>query len=300
MVGLSCAVRLLEAGHRVDVVARDLPLETTSAVAAAIWYPYRAWPHELVTAWSARGLAVLEDLAAQGVPGVVVRRGTEVHRSEQPDPWWLEAAPALERTRDVPAPYAAGWRLSVPVVEMGVYLRWLSGRVEGLGGTLTRLALAHLPSPPGEDGWIVNCSGLGSRRLADDDALGPVRGEVLSLAQWGLEEWWLDGGPGAAPTYVVPREHDVVVGGTAVEGEWSRTPSPQAASALLGRAARLVPEVASATVLGHRVGLRPGRPVVRLEREGRVVHCYGHGGAGVTLSWGCAEDVVRLVDGQAL
>ena len=44
VIGLSCAVRLLEAGHRVDVLARDLPRETTSAVAAAIWYPYRAWP----------------------------------------------------------------------------------------------------------------------------------------------------------------------------------------------------------------------------------------------------------------
>ena len=52
VVGLSCAVRLLEAGHRVDVVARDLPLETTSAVAAALWYPYRAYPFERVTAWS--------------------------------------------------------------------------------------------------------------------------------------------------------------------------------------------------------------------------------------------------------
>jgi D-amino-acid oxidase len=35
---------------------------------------------------------------------------------------------------------------------------------------------------------------------------------------------------------------------------------------------------------------------VRLERVGDVVHCYGHGGCGVTVSWGCADDVVRLVD----
>ena len=54
VVGLTCAVRLLEEGHRVDVLARDLPLETTSAVAAAIWYPYRAFPFDRVLAWSAR------------------------------------------------------------------------------------------------------------------------------------------------------------------------------------------------------------------------------------------------------
>src|SRR5215210_4260196 len=63
VIGLTCAVRLLEAGHRVDVVARDLPLETTSAVAAAIWYPYRALPQDRVTAWSAASYAVFDRLA---------------------------------------------------------------------------------------------------------------------------------------------------------------------------------------------------------------------------------------------
>jgi D-amino-acid oxidase len=46
-----------------------------------------------------------------------------------------------------------------------------------------------------------------------------------------------------------------------------------------------------------RAGLRPYRLEVRLEREGRVIHNYGHGGAGYTLSRGCAEDVARLVVG---
>ena len=55
-----------------------------------------------------------------------------------------------------------------------------------------------------------------------------------------------------------------------------------------------MPELADASVLAHRVGLRPARPSVRLERDGDVVHCYGHGGAGVTLSWGCADEVVSL------
>jgi D-amino-acid oxidase len=56
-----------------------------------------------------------------------------------------------------------------------------------------------------------------------------------------------------------------------------------------------VPALAGARVLKHRVGLRPARPSVRVERDGDVVHCYGHGGAGVTLSWGTADEVSELV-----
>ena len=55
-------------------------------------------------------------------------------------------------------------------------------------------------------------------------------------------------------------------------------------------------------VRGDRVGLRPTRPTVRLERDvadPRIVHHYGHGGAGYTLAWGCAEDVVALIDSCA-
>ena len=123
----------------------------------------------------------------------------------------------------------------------------------------------------------------------------PVQGQVVLVEQVGLERWWLDSARAEGPTYVVPRSRDIVVGGTDVEGEWSRTPSPEVAAAILRRALRLVPELAGAEVLGHRVGLRPARPEVRLERVGDVVHCYGHGGAGVTLSWGCAAEVAGLL-----
>jgi D-amino-acid oxidase len=74
-----------------------------------------------------------------------------------------------------------------------------------------------------------------------------------------------------------------------------RTPDPATAEEILERAAVLEPRLRGARVLSHKVGLRPARPAVRVEREGRVVHCYGHGGAGVTLAHGCAEDVVGLV-----
>ena len=267
VVGLSCAVRLLEAGHRVDVVARDLPLETTSAVAAAICYPYRAAPHDRVAAWTEGSAAVFERLADESDTGVAIVEGTEV-------------------MTDGPRSFTTS------VVEMPVYLGWLHARVLELGGTVTRLNLAALPA--GGD-VVVNCAGLGARLLGSDSSVTPVSGQVVYVEQFGLDRWWLDTTTPEGPTYVIPRSRDVVVGGTDIEGDWSRTPVPEVADGILARGIRLVPGLAGARVIRHKVGLRPARPEVRVEREGRVVHCYGHGGSGVTLSWGCADEVVELV-----
>jgi D-amino-acid oxidase len=297
VIGLSCAHRLLEAGHRVDVLARDLPRETTSAVAAAIWYPYRAWPQARVLAWSRTSYDAFAAIAAEHPDsGVVLREGTEVvgHRDERP--WWAEAVPDLRETVEVPPGYDGGWAFTTPVVEMPVYLDWLAGRVLEQGGTITRLNLHGLPhTGAGGPDAVVDCAGIGAKFLAADASVHPVQGQVVVVEQVGLERWWLDGAAAGGPTYVVPRSRDIVVGGTDVEGEWSRTPSPEVAAAILRRALRLVPELAGADVLGHKVGLRPARPEVRLERVGDVVHCYGHGGAGVTLSWGCADEVAELL-----
>jgi D-amino-acid oxidase len=289
VVGLTCAVRLLENGHRVDVLARDLPLETTSAVAAAIWYPYRALPQDRVTAWSAASYAEFVGLAGEPDTGVRMVTGTEVFTERQADPWWRAAVPSLDRETALPEGFEDGWTFVTPVVEMPVYLRWLHARVEELGGTVTRMNLSGLPA--GSDA-VVNCAGLGARLLGADRSVVPVRGQVVYVEQVGLDRWWLDS---AAPTYVVPRSADIVVGGSDEEGDWSRTPRPGLAQEILARAARLVPELEGARVLRHKVGLRPVRPAVRVERVGDVVHCYGHGGAGVTLSWGTAEEVAGLV-----
>jgi len=298
-IGLTSAVCLAERGVDVHVLARDLPLETTSAVAAAWWYPYRALPQDRVTGWAARSYEILAELATDPRSGVVMRDGIEVHRVPTPDPWWREAVPSLERVRELPPGYADGWRYRGPVVEMPVYLPYLRRRLLEAGGTVTRVALAGLPR------WadaVVNCTGLASRAVVGDATLHPVRGQVMRLSQIGLDTVWLDAA-GPTPTYVVPRTADIVVGGADEVDSWDLRPDPTTAEDIRRRATALVPGLATARVLGHRVGLRPGRPTVRLERQERdgaspVVHCYGHGGAGVTLSWGCAEEVAMLVAGQ--
>ena len=142
---------------------------------------------------------------------------------------------------------------------------------------------------------MVNCAGLGARELAGDASLTAVRGQIVRVRAPAVQEWLLDQSDPERLVYVVPREHDVVLGGTAQEGDEDRTADPATTAAVRARCAALVPALRDAPVLSVAVGLRPVRPAVRLEADGRVVHCYGHGGAGVTLAWGCAVEVAALL-----
>jgi D-amino-acid oxidase len=290
VVGLTAAVCLREAGVDADVVARDLPQDTTSAVAAALWYPYRALPAQRVTAWSATSYEALARLAGVPGSGVRMRTGTELLAPDAPDPWWRDAVPDLRRT-------AGGLRFAAPAVDMSVHLPWLAARLRALGGTFGQREVAGFDEL--EADVVVNCAGLGARELAGDDSLVAVRGQVVRVTAPGVQEWLLDQSDPADLVYVVPRERDVVLGGTAEEGREDHTPDPATTAAILARCAALLPELRDAPVVGVAVGLRPVRPEVRLEADGRVVHCYGHGGAGVTLAWGCAVEVAALLGARA-
>lgn len=302
VIGLTCALELAESGRRVRVVARDRLAATTSGVAAAVWYPYRAYPYDRVLGWARSGYRVFARLAADDpAAGVRMRFGTELLRADAPDPWWAGAVPDLVKVTDVPQGFVAGWRFPAPVIDMSRYLSWLEGRLAAHGVTPEPLIVDRLGPGDGLGDVVVDCAGLGARELVPDPAVTPVRGQVVVCGQVGLQEWVVDDGDDAhGLTYVVPRIDDIVVGGTADEGSFDRRVDPGTADAILERARALVPALADAPVRAHRVGLRPARPTVRLAaevRDGRrIVHCYGHGGAGVTLSWGCAADVVALVD----
>ncbi|MEN9938419.1 MAG: hypothetical protein RLZZ387_4998 [Chloroflexota bacterium] len=306
--GLSCGIRLLEAGHRVSMLTRALPQATTSAVAAAVWYPYKAFPEHLVLGWSAATYAELMRLAGDPRAGVMVRQGIELFPAPEPDPWWRDATPDFRRATadELPPGYGDGFVFSAPVVEMPVYLGYLLGRFEALGGALEQ-GDADLGAALGSYAAVVDCAGLGARELVGDQSLTPIRGQIVRVAQVGVERFTFDDhGPGGV-TYIVPRSQDIVLGGTAQEGDERLAPDQATAAAILERCARLEPRLRGAEVLEHKVGLRPGRPSVRLEAErragGLLVHNYGHGGAGVTLSWGCADEVARLIalayDGEA-
>lgn len=82
--------------------------------------------------------------------------------------------------------------------------------------------------------------------------------------------------------------------------DWSLEIRDEDNETILEKVEAIWPDVDRSRIIGGTVGLRPSRTEVRLEEEEvdgrRVVHNYGHGGAGVTLSWGCAEEVVGIVN----
>ena len=299
VVGLTCAVRLAEAGLAVDVVARDLPLETASAAGAGLWLPAGPGWGEREAGWARATLAELTTAADADSAGVRLAAGHLLARhAAAPAPGWGDRYDGVRLSPD-PAPgggYPAGWRTQLPLVDPRRYLPWLRGRLLAAGGTLTRLALPALPAR----GLVVDAAGVAARALARDVRVDAVRTQVALAADPGLDAWWWDP---AGPFAVLPLGDVVVVEGAGEPGEWNTAPDPAAARDLLARAGEVVPALRGAEVAGVRVGLRPARPAVRVEAErlpsdedaGRVVvHCYGHGSGGLTLSWGCADDVLRL------
>ena len=130
-----------------------------------------------------------------------------------------------------------------------------------------------------------------AKELASDPSVTPIRGQVVCVENPGIDQVLLDEGNPDGITYIVPRSADCILGGTAEVGADGLEPDPDVARGILLRCTELEPRLHQARVLAHKVGLRPGRPTIRLETDELpdarpCVHNYGHGGAGVTLSWG--------------
>lgn len=305
VVGLTTAISLAEAGLSTRIVTDGLGRDTTSVAAGAIWGPVRCGPPGRIRDWSAAGLSVLSKLAGDPETGVRQVSGCEVSaEAASPEPW-LDLLPErrMLRADELPGGMACGWRYTAPTVTMPVYLEYLRRYYVASGGVIDFAMVGSLSSFDAP--VVVNCTGIGARGLVPDAAVYPVRGQVVVVENPGIEEFYIDhtmhGPDGTDYVYIFPHGDVVVLGGTAEEGAWDLSPRRDIAERILADCSRVNPLLRGARVVDERVGLRPCRDEVRLEAEpagdGRVLwHNYGHGGAGVTLSWGCAAEIVRGVE----
>ncbi|MBZ3905176.1 FAD-dependent oxidoreductase [Streptomyces griseiscabiei] len=298
VVGLTTAVVLAERGGRVRIWAREPGERTTSAVAGGLWWPYRIEPEELVGAWALDSLSVYEELAARpDETGVRMVEGVHGETALDGLGEWASRVAGLRVATAEEYPGVGLWA-RLPLIDMPVHLRWLRERFVAAGGVVQERTVTDLAAV--EASVVVNCTGIGARELVPDASVRPVRGQLVVVENPGITTWLTSvDHSGSKSTYVMPQPGGLILGGTAEEDAWTLTPDPVIAEEIVERCAALRPEIAGARVIEHRVGLRPARPAVRLEREvlpgGRVlVHNYGHGGAGVTVAWGCAEVAARL------
>lgn len=301
VIGLSSALELQAAGWRVTIAARALPPDTVSNIAAAFWYPYAVAPRERCDAWARTAYGIFRELAQDPSTGVIMRRGVE---------FFLEDAAPSSLTSDLPGArvaredelrpgYSRGLVFDAPVVDTSIYLDWLMRRFGRGGGLIELRDFKALDEACELAPLVVNCAGLGARELARDPRMFAIRGQILRVERGSIENFALDHEPGGGTTYVIPRTRDCVLGGTSEPRREDLRLDTRQGLDIRRRCAALVPELGGARVLAELVGLRPGRDVVRLELErrehGLLVHNYGHGGAGVTLSWGCAREVRELI-----
>src|ERR1700761_7612990 len=231
VVGLTTAITLAEAGLHVGVRTASPPAATTSAAAGAVWGPVTCGPADRTYEWARTGLAVFRDLETDPAAGVTTRRGREISRVPAQPPGWLNLVPDLEflPEEELPPGFATGWRYSAPVITMATYLEYLRTRLERAGveidvNPITSLTevTQHAHGAP----VIVNCTGVAARTLVPDPAVHPIRGQVVVIANPGIEEFTIDhsaiddnatGHTGV--TYLFPHRDTVLLGGTMDDGD---------------------------------------------------------------------------------
>lgn len=303
--GLTSGLCLLEAGHTVSIWAKEFPPFTTSNVAAAVWYPYKAYPAERVTAWGKEALQKFRALQFEKESGIFMASILEVKSVLTPDPWWITAVEDFRHasTGELPPGYPDGYTFETPVIDTFVYLDYLMHTFQARRGRIVQRTITSLAEAFAQSDIVVNCTGLGSRELVGDYDLRPAKGQVVRIKHNGFRRVLIDEEGPNSLAYIVPRIHDIVLGGTYEEHNESLEVDPDETQAILRRCANLAPEFPAVTdedIVSVVCGLRPVRSTVRVEAERispdlLLVHNYGHGGAGVTLSWGCATEVVRLI-----
>ncbi|XP_052778170.1 D-aspartate oxidase-like isoform X2 [Mya arenaria] len=315
VIGLSSALRVLDVcpDAEVTVVAAKFSPETTTDVSGGFWEPHLLGdtPEADVRRWSSKTfehIVRIADSSSARETGACYVSGYQLNENPGTQaPFWKDDVLnfRLLTAQEVKAfpGMGMGFFYTTVMLEPCLYLEWLLKRYQSRGGKIQKKHLQRL-SDLSVEGYdvIVNCTGIGARDLVGDTSLTPYRGQVIrTRAPWQKHFVICIGQESLA--YILPSMNYVVMGGTEAAGDWNTAPRESDRQIIWDACTKYVPNMKAAKVLGDHVGLRPGRPSVRLEVEtlnvgGKqipVVHNYGHGGGGVTLHWGCAEQAASLV-----
>lgn len=315
VIGVSSAVRVLDLcpGSEVTIVTDAISPNTTSDVAGGFWEPHLLGdtPIELIRKWSEATFKYMIDLAHSQLAkhvGASIVSGYQLWYNKE-DHFWKDTVFGYRDLTEEEIRRYPGMRYGVfyttAMLEPRLYLPWLMRRFEEKGGKFKRMFVKNLQELSSENyDVIINCTGVGAQALVGDNEVQPVRGQIIRVQAPWLKYFCICLGEKQGDlAYVLPGTSYVVMGGTEQRGNWDRITSSTDRKTIWEQCCKYLPSLKEAKVVGDRVGLRPSRTSVRLEleymnlgnRRQAVVHNYGHGGGGVTLHWGCAENAAELV-----
>ncbi|KAL5505240.1 hypothetical protein EMCRGX_G006642 [Ephydatia muelleri] len=326
IMGLSIGTLLSDTHGReldITIVADKFTPDTTSDKSGGQILPYipasgKVDPslEKSIVRWASATVRYLQELSqdpaiAEAIHLAKVTGYRLLGAKAPPLPFWRDAVLEFKELGErelaglkvrVAPKYKRAWMYQTFMLECPSYLPWLMERFRRNGGLIERKKVSSLSEFDGYD-VVVNCTGLGARDLVGDTSIYPIRGQILALKGVSLDEIYEnDKDTDPAMVYIFPWKDEVIIGGTADANDWSTESNPQTTREIYARCTEAVPKLAEGKVVRTWAGLRPMRSTVRLEMEKRqgcgpaVIHCYGHGGQGVTLHWGCALDVAKLVE----
>lgn len=234
-VGLATARLLQRRGAKVTLYAKDLPPETTSNIAGGHWWPTSVFDADaadepfLARFHQATRVAYREFQNMLGPHyGVHWRRNYSISDYATTFTRFHDAlrdvAPETRILNPGQHPFGRTWvqQYDTMMIEPAIYLQAVMEDVLTAGGRIEVRAftsaeeLKTLPEPV-----IFNCTGLGAKALFADDALVPVRGQLVVLLPQPDMDCNLYSRGGA---YAFPRADGLVLGGTFQRGNWNLTP----------------------------------------------------------------------------
>ncbi len=298
--GLSTAYVLANNDFNVTVLAKAFSPDTTSNKAAAFWFPYHVRGDKRGITWVETSYQYFKKISidsASGISFIKIVKGIKDGFTD--DDSWIDFMPVNTctpvPTELLPNGYSKGFEAHVPLVETQLFLPYLQKKLADKGVIFKTETISSLQDITAQYDVVINCAGLGAKPLCNDDCIYPVRGQVLLLEPGFPDSIFLDN---QTPTYIVPRQDATIVGGTYEERVGTEITEQAALDILLEKASNVFSGLKHRKIIGNWAGLRPFRATVRLEREGNtsIIHNYGHGGSGFTLSFGCAETVLELVN----
>ncbi len=301
--GLSCGVLLLRRGHSVSIWAKDFPPNTTSNMAGAFWYAFERNPKEKSPIWALNTLNFFKkEILPDRTSGVIKRKIVNVRTSEIPERWWNHKLKSFRKAtaEELPKDYTNGYAYESLLIDTSIYIDYLVKIYRKLGGKMAKKTVTNVNEPLQKYNRIINCTGLGSITLFHDDRMYPLRGQVVRVKPNGLDHIIIDDSGPNNFAMAAPRINDIVLGGTRQPNRWDTRIDPKDTQEILQKAVALSPLFRNVEIVGESVGIRPERDAIRLEAEnysGKVIiHNYGHGGSGFGASWGCAQNVLELVE----